>query len=62
MEEAESFTPEIVTISSEADWTNYLADMAPADDARLADHADAAFTEYKADQHAPAARRQLAMF
>lgn len=61
-EETESFTPEIVTISSQQQWEDYLQTLAPEDDARLADHAAASFTEYKADQQAPAARRQLAMF
>ena len=61
-EEAETFEPEIVTISSPQQWEDYLQTLAPADDARLADHAAASFTEYKADQQAPVARRQLAMF
>ena len=49
-EEEESFTPEIVTISSPEEWTAYLADLAPEPMPAAAPTA------------APAPRKQLSMF
>lgn len=65
--EEESFTPEIVTISSQEAWTDYLTTLAPEPVADIPTQAERAAIQYagwnRPAAPAPqAARKQLAMF